>query len=156
MTSSIFDASVLLPGLKLKASEGVEVPEDVKSLTKDGSMLVFLKKFDGDLIMFRDQIMFLEATYESRETTSDSGANETVEEAVAEDFVVEEPDEEDPWEPDPEPWDNEKEEKFVEVPYKDILADEWEWGKKFACCLKRKCRYVLFRSLMCSRPTSPI
>ena len=155
MTSSIFDASVLLPGLKLKASKGVEVPEDVKSLTKDGSMLVFLKKFDGDLMMLRDQIMFLEATYESRETTSDSGANETVEEAVAEDFVVEEPDE-DPWEPDPNPWENEKEEKFVEVPYRDILVDDWEWGKIFACCSKRKCRCVFFHSLTCSRPTSPM
>lgn len=138
MTSSIFDVRVLLPGLKLKASKGVEVPEDVKSLTEDGSMLVFLKKFDGDLSMFRDQIMFLEATYESREVTG--GANSDPD-PDPDDCVVEaETVDSDPWDPDPDPWDNENDEKFVEVPYKDILVDEWEWGKKLDCCSNRKCK----------------
>jgi hypothetical protein len=123
MTSAaIFDANVLLPGLTLTSSKDVVVPDDVKSLTNDGSIVVFLKKFDGNLSLFRDQKIFLEATYKSRGTPSNNGASEekTTDEADDKDSVEEEED----------PWEEELKDEFDCQSYEDKLVEEWEWAKK--------------------------
>ena len=119
-TPTIYDARVLLPGLKLTQSKDVVVPDDVKALTSDGSMLVFLKKFEGNLSLFRDHNMFLEAVYENRETPPATPAIETLE--------VEEVDD-GGWGPDPDPWEEKRGDTFIERPYENILIEEWEWGK---------------------------
>ena len=70
--------NVLLPGLTLtSASKDIVVPDDVKSLMNNGSIVLFLKKLDGtNLSLFCNQKIFLEATYKSRGTPSDNGASE--------------------------------------------------------------------------------
>ena len=126
MTSaSIFDANVLLPGLNLVSSKDVEVPDEVKSLTNDGSIIVCLKKLDGKLSLFRDENIFLEATYQSRGTPSNSGASESVENPTNED---------DKMEPDgdgEDPWGEELDIEFDNISYEDKLVEEWEWGETF-------------------------
>ena len=127
-TDSIFDAKVLLPGLKLIPSKGVEVPSEVQSLTDDGSILVFLKKFDGNLSLFRDQKILLEATYQSRGTPPNGDAGEVVGNiAVNNENTEPDGDEEDPWDEDP--WDEKLEDNFEDISYEGKLVEEWEWGK---------------------------
>ena len=130
-TPSIYDAKVLLPGLQLTPSKGVSVPDEAKALTSDGSMLVFLKKFDGNLSLFANKNVILEAVYESRGTASASAANE----AAAEDSVVQDPDEEDPDKyPNENPWEPDLDEEFVDPDFEtQQLVDEIEWGKAFVC-----------------------
>lgn len=124
--SSIYDAKVLLPGLQLTPSKVVPVSEEVKALTSDGSMLVFLKKFEGNLSLFGNEKLILEAVYESRGTASALAATE------AEDDVVEEPEKEqdpDSW-PNEDPWAPDLDDEFVDPEFeKQFLVDEIEWGK---------------------------
>ena len=63
--TSVYDAEILLPGLKLVEGGSAVVPGDVQGLTKDGSILVLLKQFDGDLgSALGNQKMWVRAMYE--------------------------------------------------------------------------------------------
>ena len=63
--TSVYDAEILLPGLKLVRGGSADVPDDVQGLTKDGSILVFLKQFGGDLgSALGNQKMWVRAMYE--------------------------------------------------------------------------------------------
>jgi len=123
---SIYDARVLLPGLNLTPSKGVPVPEEIKLLNSDGSILVFIKKFEGSLSLFGNEKLILEAVYQSRGTSLSNAANETDVD------IVQEPDEEDPdsWLND-DPWDPDLDNEFVDPEFeKQRLVDEMEWAKK--------------------------
>ena len=138
MTSTaIFDANILLPGLTLTSRKDVVVPDDVRSLTNDGSIVVFLKKFDGNLSLFRDQKIFLEATYKSRGTPSNNGASE-------EENALDEADDKDPVEKEEDPWEKELEDVFDDQSYKDKLVEEWEWGKNYVRCCEKEVKMSFF------------
>ncbi len=130
--SSIYDAKVVLPGLQLTPSKGFPVPEEVKALTSDGSVLVFLKKFEGNLSLFGNEKLILEAVYESRGTAPAHDG------AEAEEDVVEEPENEEDSEswPNDDPWAPDLDDEFVDLEY-EKLVDKMEWGKTLICCLKK-------------------
>lgn len=105
MADAIFGARFLLPGLKLIGSKNVVVPDDVvKSLTKDdgSTILVFLKKFEGNLGFLRDTEMLLEAMYQTGGAPSNVGVKkDKAEKTTDEDDDEKEAsddEEEDPWE----------------------------------------------------------
>ncbi|VEU45319.1 unnamed protein product [Pseudo-nitzschia multistriata] len=123
MTSNnpIFDARVVLPGLNLTpSSKEVVVPDSVTSVIDDGSIVVFLKKFDGNLSIFRDQKILLCATYQSRGTPQNSGVNDEKHQG----------DDNEPGEDEEEPWEKELDDEFNDQPYENILVEEWEWANK--------------------------
>jgi hypothetical protein len=66
MSTNIFDASILLPGLRLVLSESAMETDDVAPTERD-SILVHVKQFDGDLSFLSSQKVLMQASYESEE-----------------------------------------------------------------------------------------
>jgi hypothetical protein len=107
--------------LKLVGSKDAEIPDDVKSLTKDGSILVFLKKFEDNLGFLRGTEVLLEAMYQTGGTPSNV---ETKDEQAADDDEDKKGKSDDEEEPS---WD-ELTDKFDERELDD-LVQERELGK---------------------------